>query len=149
MTLICIPTAEFPMPAGPSGAPAPITCHQMLFERRLLFVGLATGQIIAFRRRVDSLGVEQIDSKPLLLEGHSGLVRCMLLVRQEGLGQEGYLLFSGGADRTVRVWDPSASRDGAKPCVQTLRGHGGTVSSLAFCDGVLVSTSTDHTIQVL
>ena len=70
MTLICIPTAEFPMPAGPSGAPAPITCHQMLFERRLLFVGLATGQIIAFRRRVDSLGVEQIDSKPLILEGH-------------------------------------------------------------------------------
>ena len=148
MTLICIPTAEFPMPAGPSGAPAPITCHQMLFERRLLFVGLATGQIVAFRRRVDSLGVEQIDSKPLILEGHSGLVRCLLLVRQEGLGQEGYLLFSGGADRTVRVWDPSASRDGAKPCVQTLRGHGGTVTSLAYCEGVLVTSSTDCSIKV-
>ena len=120
----------------------------MLFEHRLLFVGLNTGQIMAFRRRVDSQGVEQIDSKPLILEGHSGLVRCLLLVRQEGLGQDGYLLFSGGADRTVRVWDPSASKDGSNPCVQTLRGHGGTVTSLAYCEGVLVTASTDCSIKV-
>ena len=146
--LVCVPTAEFPMPDGPSGTPALITCHQMLFERRLLFVDLADGRIMAFRRRVDSQGVEQIDAKPLILEGHSGLVRTLLLVRQEGLGQDGYLLFSGGADRTVRVWDPAAGKDGSKPCVQTLRGHGGTVTSLAYCEGVLVTASTDSTIKV-
>ena len=146
--MLCVPVAEFPMPAGPSGAPAAITCHQILFERRLLFVGLATGQIIVFRRRVDSQGVEQIDSKPFILDGHSGLVRCLLLVKQEGLGQDGYLLFSGGADRTVRMWDPSVRDGPAKPCVQTLRGHGGTVTSIAYCEGVLVTASTDYTIKV-
>ena len=93
-----------------------------------------------------------VDSRPQLLTGHMGAVSCLLLAEQEGLGLEGHLLLSGGADRTIRVWDPAIKdldRDPGKACVQTLRGHGGTVSSLAFCDGVLVSTSTDHTIQVL
>ena len=40
--LVCVPVAEFPMPAGPSNS---ITCHQMLFERRLLFVGLSSGKM--------------------------------------------------------------------------------------------------------
>ena len=93
-----------------------------------------------------------VDSRPQLLTGHMGAVSCLLLAEQEGLGLEGHLLLSGGADRTIRVWDPAIKdldRDPGKACVQTLRGHGGTGSSLAYCDGVLVSTSTDHTIQVL
>ena len=88
-----------------------------------------------------------VDSRPQLFTGHTGAVSCLILAEQEGLGLEGHLLLSGGADRTIRVWDP-AIKDPSKACVQTLRGHGGTVSSLAFCNGVLVSTSTDHTIQV-
>ena len=79
--MILVPTAEFPMPPGPSGVSPSITCHEMLFERRLLFVGLASGNIIVFRRRVDSQGVEQIDQKPTTLEGHQGLVRCSSLQR--------------------------------------------------------------------
>jgi hypothetical protein len=67
-------------------------------------------------------------------------------VQQSGLGQEGYLLFSCSADRTIRVWDP-AVRDLSKACVQTLQGHGGTVTSLAYCEGILVSSSTDNTIR--
>lgn len=142
--------ADFTAPVSSSGATPPaITCHQMLFEKRLLFVGLSTGGIVAFRRRIDSQGVEQIDQKPVILEGHSGLVRCMLLVRGPDLGQEGYLLFSGGADRTVRMWDPSAGpKNGTQQLVQTLRGHGGTVTSLAYCDGVLVTASTDMSIKI-
>jgi WD40 repeat protein len=149
--MILIPTAEFPLPSsvGSSGSAAPtITCHQMLFEKRLLFVGTSTGSIVVMRRRVDSQGIEQIDSKPMILEGHTGLIRCLLLVRGEGLGQDNYLLFSGGADRTVRMWDPAAGRDGSKQCVQTLRGHGGTVTSIAYSDGVLVTSSTDNSIKV-
>ena len=69
-----------------------------------------------------------------------------MLVRQEGLGQDGYLLFSGSADRTVRVWDPSA--DPAQRLVQTLRAHEGTVTCLAYADGVLVTASTDNSIKV-
>ena len=140
--MILVNTASFPTPTSTDS----ITCHQMLFEKRLLFIGFANGKIMAYRRRVDSQGVEQIDSKPLTLEGHSGTIRCLLLVRQEGLGQDGYLLFSGSADRTVRVWDPSA--DPAQRLVQTLRAHEGTVTCLAYADGVLVTASTDNSIKV-
>ena len=84
----------------------------MHFGKRLLFVGLSTGQIVCFRRRVDSQGVEQVEQKPMVLEGHQGAVKCLLIVKQEGLGVENYLLFSGGADRTIRMWDPAADRNG-------------------------------------
>ena len=144
-----VPHAEFSLPSsaatGAAAGPS-ITCHQLNFRQRLLFVGTSAGALVAFRRKTDSQGVEQIDSKPTVLEGHTGTIRCLLLVQAEGLGQDGYLLFSGGADRTVRVWDPSAGK--AKACVQVLRGHGGTVTSLAYCEGVLVTASTDCTIRV-
>ena len=147
--MILVPTAEFGLPASVgSSSSAAITCHRLHFQKRLLFVGLSTGQIVCFRRRVDAQGVEQVEQKPMVLEGHQGTVRSLLIVKQEGLGQDNYLLFSGGADRTVRVWDPAASREGGKQLVQTLRGHGGTVTSLAYGDGVLVSASTDCSIRV-
>lgn len=145
-----IPKADFVLPVAPGAASPPaITCHASLFEKRLLFVGLATGGIAVFRRRFDSQGVEQADGKPLVLDGHVGLVRCLLVHRAEGIGQQNYLLFSGSADRTVRIWDPATGgREGEKQCVQTLRGHGGTVTSIAYCDGVLVTASTDMSIRV-
>ena len=120
-----------------------ITCHTLLAERRLLFAGMADGSIAVWRRRQHEA---MSDSRPHILKGHTGHVRSMLLVQQSGLGQEGYLLFSCSADRTIRVWDP-AVRDLSKACVQTLQGHGGTVTSLAYCEGVLVSSSTDSTIR--
>lgn len=128
---------------------AKITCHQLLFEQRLLFAGLADGSIALWRRKSAATQQDgpQVDSKPQIMAGHSGTVKCLLLAKAEGLGQEGYLLFSGSADRTVRVWDPSV-KDKSKACVQTLRGHGGTVTAIAYCDGVLVSCSTDTSIRV-
>ena len=125
---------------------AGITCHQLLAERRLLFAGLANGSIAMWRRRQHETSGHS-DGRPQVLKGHSGLVRSMLAVQHSGLGQEGFLLFSSSADRTIRVWDP-AVRDLAKACVQTIRGHGGTVTGLAYCDGVLISSSTDCTIRV-
>ena len=134
--------------ARPSGSTSEhsITCHQLHAAKRTLFAALSDGHIAVWRRHAD-VAQGHVDSRPQLWAGHTGVVRCLLLAEQEGLGLEGHLLFSGGSDRTIRVWDP-AIKDASKTCVQTLRGHGGTVSSLAFCDGVLVSTSTDRTIQV-
>lgn len=134
--------------ARPSGSSSEqgISCHQLHASKRTLFAALTDGRIAVWRRRAD-VAQGHVDSRPQLLAGHTGAVTCLLLAEQEGLGLEGHLLLSGGADRTIRVWDP-AIKDASKACVQTLRGHGGTVSSLAYCDGVLVSTSTDRTIQV-
>ena len=132
----------------PSAGADIIRC-KMLFEQRTLFASLSDGTIAIWHRRTAEASHGRSDSKqqPKLLEGHSGTVHCMLLARQEGLGQEDYLLLSGGADRTVRVWDPSV-RDLKKTCVQTLRGHGGSVTSVAYAQGVLISSSTDTTIKL-
>ena len=39
-----------------------------------------------------------VDSRPQLFTGHTGAVSCLILAEQEGLGLEGHLLLSGGAD---------------------------------------------------
>ena len=141
--MLLVPSASIPPPAG-----AQFTCHQMLLSQRQLFVGTSTGAIIAYRRRIDShTGVEQVDSKPLTLEGHTGAIRRLLRAEVEGLGGDGCLLISASADRTIRIWDPSV-REVSKMCVQTLRGHGGTVTSLVFAENVLITSSTDRTIKL-
>ena len=128
--------------AGPS-----VSCHRYQPERRTLIAGLADGHLAYWTRRKDGGSQGSSDAKPFLLHAHAGGVRCVLLVESEGLGLEGCLLFTGGADRTIRVWDPTL-RDAKKACVQTLRAHGGTVAALAYCEGLLVSASTDKTIKV-
>ena len=115
--------------AGPS-----VSCHRYQPERRTLIAGLADGHLAYWTRRKDGGSQGSSDAKPFLLHAHAGGVRCVLLVESEGLGLEGCLLFTGGADRTIRVWDPTL-RDAKKACVQTLRAHGGTVAALAYCEG--------------
>jgi WD40 repeat protein len=63
------------------------------------------------------------------------------------------LLASGSADRTIKVWHHKGARGaGNLECVQTLHGHGGTVTGLAFGGGLraqrLVSCATDGTLRV-
>ncbi|KAL1521836.1 hypothetical protein AB1Y20_021487 [Prymnesium parvum] len=130
----------------PHGATSEVVRCELLHKHRMIFAALSDGPIACWKRRVET-ATGHVDSKPQLLEGHTGKVICLVLAQQEDMGQEGYLLFSGGADRTVRVWDPSV-RDLKKSCVQTLHGHGGSVTSIAYAQGVLVSCSTDRTIKV-
>ena len=61
--MILSKVCDFLPPAGPGGVLPSITCHEMLFEKRLLFIGLSTGDIYVFRRRIDSQGVEQMVAK--------------------------------------------------------------------------------------
>ena len=44
-----------------------------------------------------------VDSKPQLLAGHTGVVRCLLLAEQEGLGAEGRSK-TGGSGRSVLLF---------------------------------------------
>jgi len=109
----------------PLGLTEQFQCHQLVLQQRFLIAGLSSGTLAIFRRRIDSTTLQElVDSKPRMLEGHTGALSCLLIGRAEGLGSAGYLLFSASADRTVRVWDP-AVRDLSKACVQT---HGGTVT---------------------
>ena len=143
MSLVLVPSASMSLTS-----PGTLLCHQLLFERGLLFAGSSNGSIAVFRRRVDkATRMEQVDTKPLILEGHAGCITRLILAQGRTLGTEGYLLISASADRTIRVWDPSV-REKDKSCIQTLRAHDGTVTSIAFCEGVLVSGSTDGTVKL-
>jgi WD40 repeat protein len=57
------------------------------------------------------------------------------------------LLFSGSADRSIKVWDTGAKGD-KDMCIQTLVGHGGTVSDVKYGDDNLISCSIDKTIKI-
>lgn len=69
------------------------------------------------------------------LEGHSGGVLSLLVV--------GRTVWSGSADRTIRVWDAQGSR-----ALDVLRGHSGWVTCLALKDGFVWSGSLDRTVRV-
>ncbi len=88
--------------------------------------------------------------KPLLLHGHSGAVRKLLFSDEphhaEPCGRL-LLLFSASADRTVRIWDLNHT-DVTNACVQTLVGHGGTVTDIVYGNSSLITSSTDGTIRV-
>jgi len=117
-----------------------VTTSTVLFvqQRGLLFVGLTDGKILCWE--TDSKLVERRskDSKARVLEEHKGDVRCMIFV--EALC--GGVMFTGAADRCIKMWDLSDPRTGI-PCVQSLYGHGGTVLSLEYGSGTLLSSSTD------
>jgi hypothetical protein len=84
------------------------------------------------------------------------------------------LLISGSADRTVKIWDASRQpgtseaskekaqmrkykskaaengpgRSGKSQCIQTLHGHGGTVTDVCFANGNVISSSSDCTVRI-
>jgi WD40 repeat protein len=74
-----------------------------------------------------------------VLTGHSGRVACVKTA------WHGDRLISGGADRSLRVWDLAA---GGK-CLNSLVGHTGWVTSLReWGSNTIVSGSTDRTLSL-
>src|SRR5207244_603584 len=64
--------------------------------------------------------------------------------------RDGRLLYSAGADHTIRIWDGTPLADDSGPSLRTFTGHKGRVSSVAFdLDGHrLASASFDGTVKV-
>ncbi|RLN73148.1 hypothetical protein BBJ28_00003143 [Nothophytophthora sp. Chile5] len=87
------------------------------------------------------------------LRGHSGAVLTIAFAPE--LGKEG-LLFTGSADRSIKVWDPWGGAETPLPtrssysCVQTLTEHSGSVVCVQVMTQQkhgLVSCSLDHTVK--
>eukprot|EP00540_Astrosyne_radiata_P009744 CAMPEP_0116869930 /NCGR_PEP_ID=MMETSP0418-20121206/28023_1 /TAXON_ID=1158023 /ORGANISM="Astrosyne radiata, Strain 13vi08-1A" /LENGTH=763 /DNA_ID=CAMNT_0004506061 /DNA_START=1 /DNA_END=2292 /DNA_ORIENTATION=+ len=77
-----------------------------------------------------------------ILEGHTGRVLCVKTA------WHGDRLLSGGADRTVRIWDLSGSAGGGK-CLHSLSGHLGWVTQTHYWGpNTIVSASTDRAIAL-
>ena len=79
-----------------------------------------------------------------ILGVHKGPVHCIAF--DPNFGPKG-LLFTGSADRTIKVWDPYV-REMKDACIQSIVGHGGTVNAIACGTDCIVSCSNDNTIKV-
>jgi WD40 repeat protein len=75
-----------------------------------------------------------------ILSGHGGRILCLKAA------WHGDRILSGGADRTVRLWDVSGS--GGK-CLNTLTGHFGWVTSVhLWGPNTVISSSTDRSVAL-
>jgi len=84
--------------------------------------------------------MQQTSDAQATLAGHGGRILC---VRTAWHGDR---LLSGGADRTVRLWDLAVS--GGK-CLQTLTGHYGWVTQAHYWGPhTIVSASTDRSVLI-
>lgn len=63
--------------------------------------------------------------------GHKGWVYCLMVHDQ--------LLFSGGDDNMIRVWDIKTTLQ-----LETLAAHRNGVTSIVLCNGNIFSASFDH-----
>ena len=69
-----------------------------------------------------------------VLKGHEGVVYCLLVVKDK--------LFSGSADRTLRVWDTTTFA-----CEATLADNPSTLLSLAATQGFVYASGQDGTVR--
>ena len=119
--------------------PVTVTTHAYVEERTALFVGVSTGVIMVWKHKSEFDKTIQKSE----LRGHKGPIYQFLFIESIGPG----LLLSCSADRTIKIWDVFA-RETKRVCVQTITGHGGSVTGMAMVGDYLVTTSTDGTIKV-
>jgi WD40 repeat protein len=75
-----------------------------------------------------------------ILTGHTGRILCVKTA------WHGDRLLSGGADRTLRIWDLTSS---SGKCLHTLSGHFGWVTKVQYWGpNTIVSASTDRSISL-
>ena len=114
---------------------------------RVLYTALENGLILRWRYKggkIDLAGA---------LNGHKGMVLSLLTYKLDRSSLP-YLVFSGSADSTIKIWDPKSNQriregfitDGV--CVQSLVGHGGTVTTVTQVHKYILSGSTDCTVRI-
>ncbi|XP_076909560.1 zinc finger CCCH domain-containing protein 48-like [Bidens hawaiensis] len=96
-----------------------------------LFAGMEDGSILAWK----STSKINFSEEATCLKGHTGSVLSLIVGAKQ--------LFSGSADRTIRVWDAESLK-----CTHELNGHTADVTSVICWDQYLLSGSLDKTIKV-
>ena len=128
------------------GGKVRVTCHKYGMRARgrlALFAGRSDGSIVWWALHGHKRKKKQQDSaeKAFIIRGHKGKVTCIKY------SEESNLLYTGSADRVVKIWDVS-SNDQKGKCVQTLSAHDGTITDLDHGNGLLVTASIDCTVKV-
>ena len=124
----------------------------------LLFAGQSDGKLQQWTRKFELHPTEDFVFRfqpriadHVVYSGHRGPVTALAVSTTPKA-----LVFTGSADRTIKVWDPFKSDGPSRANVHTLLGHGGTITSLALetvtlrADEprlLLISSSTDRTVR--
>ncbi|XP_022525009.2 F-box and WD repeat domain containing protein 10B isoform X1 [Astyanax mexicanus] len=98
------------------------------------------GQMVAVGskdRAVRLLDVTQIKEVPLLMQGHAGSVRAVLICEERGL------IISASYDLSIRCWNLKTGE-----CTMLLSGHMGTITCLDLHEDLLVSGARDCRVKV-
>ncbi|GMH89325.1 hypothetical protein TL16_g11420 [Triparma laevis f. inornata] len=118
--------------------------------------GTQLGQILCWKLETQNkFGGKLPKSRPSLSltkkssTPHTGAVTSLLYILPNGGGY----LFTGSSDRTIKIWDLWTFFERAgdvEPCLQTLAGHGATVTSLVDCGvgGGVISFCLDKSMKV-
>jgi len=111
-----------------------------LWSLRALATGRRSSSMTS-QQDTDSTGAQSRGGDALnVFSGHSGRVICVLSA------WHGDRLLSGGADRTLRVWDLAS---GNGKCINKLCGHAGWVTMVKYWGpNTVVSASTDRSIAL-
>lgn len=88
--------------------------------------------------RGDSIAIPFQPSK-VPLEGHTNSVYCTCISSPTATSPHVYV-FSGSRDNNVCIWDSETGR-----CLASLHGHQGSVLSMSYRDGFLLTGSSDNT----
>ncbi|MFY3284674.1 TIR domain-containing protein [Achromobacter xylosoxidans] len=112
-------------------------CEQVFSDARgpITCVRFGTDMVVA--SSTDGLIYIWTEGPPTVLRGHTTRVNCVEILAT--------MIFSGGVDGTIRVWDTHTSR-----CLRVLEGHTGPVGCLAIDPkgDRLLSGSDDRTIRL-
>lgn len=80
---------------------------------------------------------------------HKGGIHCLHVFKPIDGKVGAGLVITGSADATVRLWDPAEAHLGKRTCLlQTLVGHGGTVTSICRTKDYILSGSRDGSFRV-
>ncbi|EQC29715.1 hypothetical protein SDRG_12487 [Saprolegnia diclina VS20] len=126
--------------ASTDQGPATFTAYRFI-PNVALFSGRSDGKLLKWSHAPKGC---------LLLHGdvfgdHAGAV---MVLEYLALSDKTGILFSGSADRTIKLWDATSTASLEAGCVQTLNGHGGTITVLRMAGSTLLSGSLDRTIKV-
>ena len=94
---------------------------------------------------------EQKDAPVATARNHQGAVTTLMYSCDPlfSVGTSGGLLFTGSADRTIKVWDIWGDQQQEETCVQTLVGHGATVTAMVDSGyGSIITCACDCTFRI-
>ncbi|KAL5225995.1 hypothetical protein ABZP36_012634 [Zizania latifolia] len=103
-----------------------------------VYTGSADKTVKAWRRHPGQKNLSLVST----MERHRSAVNAL------ALGVGGRVLYSGGCDRSVVVWEATAGESGHMVATGTLRGHAKAVLCLAAAGDMVCSGSADRTVRV-